>query len=43
MFMDAISKELGLTKERVRQIYQESLAAMRKDAKVAKLLANYKG
>jgi RNA polymerase primary sigma factor len=43
MFMDAISKELGLTKERVRQVYQESLAAMRKDAKVAKLLANYKG
>lgn len=43
MFMDAIGKELGLTKERVRQVYQESLAAMRKDAKVAKLLANYKG
>lgn len=43
MFMDAIGNELGLTKERVRQIYQDSLAAMRKDAKVAKLLANYKG
>ena len=43
MFMDAIGNGLGLTKERVRQIYQESLKTLREDAKVAKLLANYKG
>ena len=43
MFMDAIGKELGLTKERVRQVYQESLTTLRKDGRVAKLLAEYKG
>lgn len=43
MFMDAIGRELGLTKERVRQVYQESLTTLRKDGRVAKLLAEYKG
>ena len=41
MFMDAIGKELGIGAERVRQIFQESLATLRKDGRVAKLLANY--
>jgi len=41
MFMDAISKELGIGSERVRQIFQESLATLRKDGRVAKLLAAY--
>ena len=42
MFMDSIGNELGISKERVRQIFQESVAALRKDAKAAKLLAAYK-
>jgi DNA-directed RNA polymerase sigma subunit (sigma70/sigma32) len=41
MFMDAIGNELGIGAERVRQIFQESLATLRKDGRVAKLLANY--
>lgn len=41
MFMDAIGRELGIGAERVRQIFQESLATLRKDGRVAKLLANY--
>ena len=41
MFMDAIGKELGIGSERVRQIFQESLTTLRKDGRVAKLLANY--
>lgn len=41
MFMDAIGKELGIGAERVRQIFQESIATLRKDGRVAKLLANY--
>lgn len=43
MFMDAIGRELGLTKERVRQVYQESLTTLRKDMRVIKLLSEYKG
>jgi RNA polymerase primary sigma factor len=41
MFMDAIGNELGIGSERVRQIFQESLATLRKDERVARLLANY--
>ena len=43
MFMDSIAKELNIGKERVRQIFQESLATLRKDARAPKLLANYRG
>ena len=43
MFMDSIAKELNIGKERVRQIFQESLATLRKDARASKLLANYRG
>ena len=43
MFMDSIGKELGLTKERVRQIFQDSVKALKEDAQAAKLLAAYKG
>ena len=41
MFMDAIGKQLGIGAERVRQIFQTSIATLRKDERVAKLLANY--
>lgn len=41
MFMDAIGKQLGIGAERVRQIFQASLETLRKDGRVAKLLANY--
>ena len=43
MFMDSIGKELGLTKERVRQIFQDSVKALKEDVQAAKLLAAYKG
>ena len=42
MFMENIGKELGMTKERVRQIYQDSLIALRKDSRAAKLLSEYR-
>jgi RNA polymerase primary sigma factor len=42
MFTDTIGKELGISGERVRQIYQDSLRALHNDAKAAKLLANYR-